>query len=228
MSELLAPDGRPRFWWILKARSDAGIPGDISLSVIALVKYRPGHAAGVVATIIVSVILSTLVSSWFVAAVMFELFALYAWLSVMANVAWLGDLCPAKRLASGHLAVWSDLSFSGTLPIVKVIRYRGRVPHGNRTAAVCWYDPGVEEVGGWRDLWPFPVVALDRRVDAEVRAVDRIPETQWSELDHALATLGTDLEPGLYALGGAWPDGLAWKRIAPSQVDEREHGATSP
>jgi hypothetical protein len=106
------------------------------------------------------------------------------------------------------IAAFTDLSKgAGEFPAIKIIRKSldtvcGQAPQiGSRLATVSLYQDGLDKrLPRWFEFHPRPVDCATGDVEVIQRAMSKISEADWAELQSGLRQVPEPLRPGLFLL----------------------------
>ena len=187
--------------------TEASLPGRIDGSILKYSLHYPGFLIvflGVfIFTQISGLYFASMASSRLSISLGFSIIVLLIcirvyWSHVKA-MCYHGDLCAGQviSLRPVKVAVYTDLDTSGNpCPVIKIIRLpnsfllRMPIKIGDLVACVALYHHHLDEEGRWGDFDPKPVQCLTYDNQQIKRAILRIPNELWQNLDKGIAQIG--------------------------------------
>lgn len=137
-----------------------------------------------------------------------------------------GDLNPGKVVSVSpyRVAVFADMRYGGpSYPAIKVLpqpleKQPGAPPKlGEYVAVVATYHPPTDN-GHWNDISPVAVQCATSSVAEIRRALGRLDQGDWRDLEEGLSQLANPAAPGLYPVQIHWRD--AALAAAHAELDE--------
>ncbi len=178
-------------------------PGKITLNPFVWTKYNPVPVGILTALLLLSLVLATRVSLWFVLVFIFFLIInIFYWLRY--KELFQADSNGGIVISTSPLlvAVSTDLTkFTGHYPVIKIIPYKSKSPVkvGDRIATVATYAGCPDDHKDyWDDFFPVPAdyaTTDQRQIET---AIASYPDTQWNDINRGVAELPMPYKEGLY------------------------------
>lgn len=181
----------------------ASNPGNATLNPLVWVFHDWKRVGTMSLLLIVSVLLSTQVSQWFM-ILMIVLFAvnLAYWVRQKEHFQ-SGDSNGGLVVSINPtlVAVTTDLTKGiGDYPVVKIVEYKTlkKVQLGDRIATVALYTSSGEEDPHWIDFNPVPLSFATSDKSVFKMAMDSYDKQQWHDLENRLKEIEKPYKAGLY------------------------------